>query len=146
MAVTLDPGGGGVDPIVEEGVRHAADALDQAGWQVHEAEPPDVGTAAEVWMRLVSTEIAATWPVLDQLVGGDARAFLRDALAYSPPLDRGVARPGRRPRPSSRLPSPHPHRPERSSRPVNRRRATATTTMITPLQRAWLRGGSRVAP
>jgi amidase len=39
-------------------------------------------------MRLLGTEIAATWPALDQLVGGDARAFLRGALAYSPPLDR----------------------------------------------------------
>src|SRR6266540_1990495 len=34
----------------------------------------------------------------------------------------------------------------RTARRRYRRRATATTTMITPLQRAWLRGGSRVAP
>jgi amidase len=88
VAVTLDPGRGGVDPIVAEGVRRAADALDRAGWQVEQAEPPDVGAAAEVWMRLVGTEIAATRSVVEQLAGPDARAFLRDALAFSPPLDR----------------------------------------------------------
>jgi amidase len=88
VAVTLDPGRDGVDPIVADGVRRAADALDGAGWQVEEAEPPDVRAAAEVWMRLVSTEIGATRSVLDQLAGPDARTFLRDALASSPPLDR----------------------------------------------------------
>jgi amidase len=88
VAVTLDPGGGGVDPIVAEGVRRAADALDRAGWQVQQAEPPDVDAAAQVWMRLVCTEIAATRSDLEQLAGPDARSFLRDALAFSPPLDR----------------------------------------------------------
>jgi amidase len=46
VAVTLDPGGGGVDPIVADGVRGAADALDRAGWQVQQAQPPDVEVAA----------------------------------------------------------------------------------------------------
>jgi hypothetical protein len=31
VAVAMDPGGGGVEPVVAEGVRRAADALDRAG-------------------------------------------------------------------------------------------------------------------
>jgi amidase len=88
VAVTLDPGGGGVDPIVAEGVGRAAEALERAGWQVQQADPPDVEAAAQVWMRLVCTEVAATRAVLEQLVGPDARTFLRGALAFSPPLGR----------------------------------------------------------
>jgi hypothetical protein len=36
-------------------------------------------------MRLVGTEVAATRTTLEQLAGPDARAFLRDALAFSHP-------------------------------------------------------------
>jgi amidase len=84
VAVTLDPGGG-VNPIVAEGVGRAAEALERAGWQVQQADPPDVEAAAQVWMRLLGTEVAATRSVLEQLAGSDARAFLRGALAFSPP-------------------------------------------------------------
>jgi Asp-tRNA(Asn)/Glu-tRNA(Gln) amidotransferase A subunit family amidase len=62
VAVTMDSGGGGVDPIVAEGVRRAAEALDRFGWQVQQADPPDVEAAAQVWMRLLGTEIAAAGP------------------------------------------------------------------------------------
>jgi amidase len=83
VAVTLDPQRRRSDR--GPGVRGAAEALDRAGWQIQQAEPPDVGAAAQVWMRPVGTEIAATRAVLEQLAGPDARAFLRDVLAFSPP-------------------------------------------------------------
>jgi amidase len=87
VAVTFDPGGG-TDPLVQDGVRRAAQALERAGWQVEPADPPDAERAALLWMRLMSTELAASSATLEQLAGDDARIFLRDAVANTPPLDR----------------------------------------------------------
>jgi amidase len=88
VAVTFDPGGSGTDLVVQEGVRRAALALERAGWQVELADPPDSERAAQLWMHLMSTELAATGAMLEQLAGQDARTFLHDAVASAAPLDR----------------------------------------------------------
>ncbi|MHA6797283.1 amidase (plasmid) [Pseudonocardia bannensis] len=60
VAVVTDPGGLGVDAAVASGVRVAADALADAGYDVVEAEPPGVVEASETWSVLARAEGAAS--------------------------------------------------------------------------------------
>jgi amidase len=88
VAVTLDPGGRGVDPGVAAGVRKAADALRDAGYQVDDVEPPMVGEACDVWASLVLSELKMTlMPLLEQVASADALRFLDDAFQFVTLLD-----------------------------------------------------------
>jgi amidase len=87
-ALTIDPAGEGVDPDVAAGVRRAADALRDAGWEVVEAEPPRVDDARDIWAGLVGYESRAAFvPVLQQIGGADANRFLEMVLAGTTALD-----------------------------------------------------------
>ncbi|MEU4245174.1 amidase family protein [Actinoplanes sp. NPDC026619] len=57
VAVTADPAGWGVEPQVAAAVRAAADALAAAGWQVEEAEPPQVDRCATLWRQISASEM-----------------------------------------------------------------------------------------
>ncbi len=52
IAVSTNPGQGGVDPSVAEGIRRAARALETAGWTVTEAEPPRLHEAAQLFAEI----------------------------------------------------------------------------------------------
>ena len=87
VAVTVDPAGQGVDARVAAGVRRAAEALRDAGYQVEEREPPAVAAGADLWAKQVMTEIALVLlPVLEPVVAPDALRFLRLATEVAPPL------------------------------------------------------------
>jgi amidase len=58
VAVTVDPCGWGVDPLVASAVRSAAAALAAAGWEVEEVAPPAVDRCATSWRQISSTENA----------------------------------------------------------------------------------------
>lgn len=96
-ALTIDPAGEGVDAEVAAGVRRAADALRDAGWEVVEVDPPKVSGARDMWGALVRYEVEAGFvPVLQQLGGADANRFLEIGLGGMPKLDamgyvRGLA-------------------------------------------------------
>lgn len=85
-AVTFDPGGEGVDAQVAEGVRRAADALRDAGYEVEEVDPPMVAEARDAWAAVLMTEIALGFKAVIAEIGGhDANRFLDMALTVSPP-------------------------------------------------------------
>ncbi|BAL90875.1 putative amidase [Actinoplanes missouriensis 431] len=93
-AVTVDPAGWGVDPVVAGAVRSAADALAAAGWEVEEVSPPAVDRCATLWRQLSSTENA---PMLltpgvfpGPLSEGTVRYF-RDNIAGVELLDTSAA-------------------------------------------------------
>lgn len=52
VAVSTDPGGSGTHPSVVAGIERAASALEGAGWQVVEAEPPQLADAAQLWPEI----------------------------------------------------------------------------------------------
>jgi len=52
VAVSTDPGGGGTHPSVVAGIERAAGVLEEAGWQIVEAEPPQLGEAARLWPEI----------------------------------------------------------------------------------------------
>lgn len=62
VAVVLDPAGQGTAKQVQDGVRKAARALEEAGYVVEEVEPPGIDAAAKALVVMLSTPgIRAVW-------------------------------------------------------------------------------------
>jgi amidase len=79
-----------VDPDIADGIRKAADALAQAGYEVVEADPPGVAETSQLWLHLVVAEMRTLIvPAIQSLIGGDAGTFLDRVLASIPPSDLG---------------------------------------------------------
>ena len=88
VALTLDPGGLGVDPIVAAGVQKAADALRDAGYEVEEVDAPLVAEARDTWAAEVLSELrVGLMPLLQQVASKDALRFLECAFGAVPALD-----------------------------------------------------------
>ena len=145
VAVTTDPGAGGVDAAIAAAVRRAADALADAGAIVEEVDPPQVLESAELWRTLTTAELLG---VLDGLIrplgSADASTYLEQSMAHVARLDLagyvdGLARRhaiaaawsavlrGPRPGPGPRRDAADPRRRLRPGRPRQRRRALALT-------------------
>lgn len=82
VAVVGDPLGGGIDPQVARGVSRAADVLADAGYALHEIEPPMLGQAATVWSDLLAAEATLLWPVLEAIMCVSGARFVRAALDH----------------------------------------------------------------
>lgn len=82
VAVVADPLGGGVDPQVAGGVARAADVLADAGYELHEIEPPMLAEAATTWGDLVAAETALLWPLLEMIMCESGAQFVRAAMAH----------------------------------------------------------------
>ena len=76
VALVPEPGGGSTHPGVAAAVRRAGQALEAAGYQVEEREPPRLLDAYWSWTELMMNGLSVygdvTWPLL----GDDARRFL----------------------------------------------------------------------
>jgi amidase len=88
VAVTYDPGGVGVDPAIADGIRKAATALAEAGYEVVEVNPPGVADTCRIWLYLVTAELhSLIVPAIQPLLGAGGRHFLENVLAAIPPAD-----------------------------------------------------------
>ena len=86
VAVCADPPGGTTDPAIVDAIRRAADALSDAGADVVDAVPESYERAIELWSNLLNVDIREQLPLLDMVLGADARTFLRFAEEITPPL------------------------------------------------------------
>ena len=86
VAVMAEPPGCATDPGVAAVVRDAAAELADAGFAVEEASPPDYAEALELWADFLFTELHGMRPLLEPIMGDDARRFLFAALDDRPPL------------------------------------------------------------
>jgi amidase len=77
----------GVHPDVAAGVRRAADALAEAGWEVHDGEPPRVDDAVATWRDVVVSEVRGIWPLLEPVSSEDQKRFVSHILELVPALD-----------------------------------------------------------
>jgi amidase len=84
-AIVLDPAGQGTVSQVQDGVRKAANALEQAGYVVDEVEPPGIAAAANALVIMLTTPgIRAVWQqVMPPSLPEPTRRFM------SPVLRRG---------------------------------------------------------
>jgi amidase len=79
VALVTDPGGQGVSPQVEEGVRRAADTLEQAGYRVEEIAPPSIDAAANALLQMLNTpDLRAMWQTMAPLLPAETQQFLTD--------------------------------------------------------------------
>ena len=79
VALVVDPAGQGTAKQVQDGVRKAARALDDAGYAVEEVEPPSIETAAKTVLDMLNTpDIRAMWQVGSQMMPADTRRFLSE--------------------------------------------------------------------
>ena len=89
VAVSIDPGGMGVDPQVADGVRKAADALADAGYPLEEVDPPDVAEALRTWQLLLFNEVRIMlFDTIQQLSMPDAPRSLALCDPFVPTLDK----------------------------------------------------------
>jgi amidase len=92
VAVAVDAGTTS-HPDVAAGVRRAATALAEQGYEVDEVDVPGIDEAAWLWAAMVATEARLNPPSWFDAVGEDQRRFLDGFLAVTPHLDlAGYAR------------------------------------------------------
>lgn len=76
VAVSTDPGGGGTHPSVVAGIEQAAGILEQAGWEIVEADPPQLGEAARLWPE-INYGNPTSIDAMTSLLSPDAQLALR---------------------------------------------------------------------
>lgn len=87
VAVLPEPPGGSTLQGIADVVRGAADVLADAGHHVVEAIPPAYERCLELWRLILSADLRLQRPLLDLVMGDDARAFLDATDAATPPID-----------------------------------------------------------
>lgn len=81
VAVVRDPLGAGIDSHVRAGVDRAADWLASAGYDVVDAEPPQIAEATAAWVDAIWAEVGILWPSLEPIAGPGALDFIGACLA-----------------------------------------------------------------
>jgi amidase len=81
VALVRDPLGAGVDPHVRAGIDRAADHLADAGYDLVEAEPPQIGEAVHAWVQTIFADVSTIWPDLEPVAGEGVRAFVDACIA-----------------------------------------------------------------
>lgn len=84
VAVVRRPGGAPVHPDVAAALERAARALMEAGYEVSDAEPPEVMTCLEGWGTLLAADMQTLEPVIGPLMSPDTRTFFDIAAAGLP--------------------------------------------------------------
>lgn len=87
VAVVRDPAGMGIASSVRRGLDRAADWLATAGYEVVEAEPPNIAAVAGAWADAIWSDFAPLLPALQPMAGPEAMALIDHAL------EQGVFKP-----------------------------------------------------
>jgi amidase len=87
VAVVRDPLGAGIDPHVRAGVDRAADWLADAGYEIVDAEPPQIAEATAAWVEAMYADVGTIWPGMAPIAGTGVLEFI-DAC-----LSQGVFKP-----------------------------------------------------
>ena len=82
IALMPEPPGGATDGGVAAVTRAVGDALAAGGCVVEEVEAPRFEEVVACWAGIVGGDIASSFPILEPILGGDARELLR-ALSES---------------------------------------------------------------
>ncbi len=87
IAVLDNPPGGRTDPGIAAGVRAAADVLSRAGHDVRTATPPDFEEVTTMWASTLNVDLMVNRPLLEAVMGEDAKTFLGYGMSEFPVLD-----------------------------------------------------------
>lgn len=81
VAVVRDPLGAGIDPHVRAGIDRTVDWLADAGYDVVDAEPPQIGEATHAWVEAIFADVGTIWPGMEPVAGEGVRAFIDACFA-----------------------------------------------------------------
>ena len=81
VAVVRDPLGAGIDAHVRAGIDRAADWLADAGYDVVDAEPPQIAEVAAVWLDVIGADFAGLWPLMEAVAGTGTLEFIGKGMA-----------------------------------------------------------------
>jgi amidase len=85
VALVPSPSGGTTDPSIADAVRDAGKALENAGYEVEEIEPPKLFESYFAWSELMMTCLEVERPMLESLLGQGGQRFLElTSLLTSP--------------------------------------------------------------
>jgi amidase len=87
VALCIDPAGLGVDPQIRTELEKAADALVAAGYEVEEAEPPQLAEALTAYGTLITTEFGLRWTAIRSLLTDESAQHMELSMARQPPAD-----------------------------------------------------------
>jgi amidase len=77
VALVVDPAGQGTANQVQDGVRKAARALEDAGYAVDEVEPPSIDVAAKTMLDMLNTpDVRAAWQLFSPSMPADTQRFM----------------------------------------------------------------------
>jgi len=85
VALVPEPLGGATDANVAESVRVAGRALEAAGYEVEEIEPPELFEAYLAWSELMMTSLAVSVPLIQPFMGEGGQRFLEFTRVEYPP-------------------------------------------------------------
>jgi len=85
VALVPEPLGGATDANVAESVRVAGRALEKAGYEVEEIEPPMLFEAYLAWSELMMTSLAVSAPLIQPFMGEGGQRFLEFTSVEYPP-------------------------------------------------------------
>ena len=84
-ALVTEIDGAQLDPAVVAAAQKAATALRDAGYEVIEAEPPEMARVHEIWARVLSPDVALMLGELTPIMSEGALGILRGLLERFPP-------------------------------------------------------------
>lgn len=87
VAVVRNPAGTGIAPHVRAGIDRAADWLANAGYEVVDAEPPQITDVAALWFDAMWADLGGMWPGMAPVAGPDEAMFVKACL------EQGVFKP-----------------------------------------------------
>jgi amidase len=88
VAVTTNPGKGGVVDSVAAGILKAAEVLSDSGYEVEEVEPPAIAEAKNLWVQLTAADIRETrLAAIKEFACPDILTFLDYFLESEPKLN-----------------------------------------------------------
>lgn len=79
-AIVLDPGGLGASPHVQQGIRNAAAALEDAGYGIDEIEPPSIAAAAKTALDMLNPDWHLWWEFMSSTADPDTKRFMSALL------------------------------------------------------------------
>lgn len=85
VALVPSPSGGTTDPSIVDAVRNAGKALENAGYEVEEIEPPKLFESYFAWSELMMTCLEVERPMLESLLGEGGQRFLELTSLLSSP-------------------------------------------------------------
>lgn len=92
VAVVRDALGAGIDPHVRAGIDRAAGWLADAGYDVVDAEPPQIGEATAAWVNAMFADVGTIWPGMEPVAGTGVRDFIDACIAQGvfKPVDQAA--------------------------------------------------------